>query len=415
MKRPRDYEERESPTAQRAEPALGAARHASVDVVRGATGLFMVFGWHLSTLPSAPAIWKHLHPPNGEGMTIADAVFPAFLFIVGLAIPLAEAAARAKGASTSALVRRIARRVATLLFVGVLFVNAQDEATGWPKRAWAALALASVLCAWHRAPSAGERARRVALALRAAGLLGLGVALVAYRHADGGWLRPGWWGILGIIGWTYGLGALVSLAARGRRALLVGAVALCLGLYAWTRALGREGWPSLWGWLDLGGVFGTHGAVVLVGVLIGSLLAGPTRIERPARQLAWAAVVVVGALAVAVALQPHFGVNKLRATPSWGLYSAAAAGVVWLAAAWAIDVRGWRRWAEPLRPVGENPLFAYLAYQLVVDLLLLSGRTELFTLGHLGPVWAVLTSLGFAGGILVLTTLARRFGPWPRL
>lgn len=392
-------------------------RHASVDVLRGATALLMVFGWHISTLPDSPAIFRHLDPPGGEGLTIADAVLPAFLFIMGLSIPLADAAQRARGVTTARHLARVLTRTASLLFIGVLFVNAHAEATGWPQRLWSALTLASVLCVWNRIPRTPGLQRRIALGARVLGALTLCVALAAYRRADGTWLHTEWWGILGLIGWTYLAGSLVALAARGRRPLLAAALAAAVGLFALTRAPALQGasWPRLGGWLDLGSVFGTHTAVVIAGTFVGTLLAGPTSFTDARARLARASAFVLALAVGAALLQPHFGLNKLRATPSWALYSAAATGLVWLAAAWLVDVRGKERWTRALRPVGENPLAAYLLYQLVLDVLLLSRRTELFTLGHKGAALAVATSLGFAGLVLVLTTWARRFGPWPRL
>ena len=62
-------------------------RVASVDALRGLTILLMIFVNDLG--PHAPSWMHHIQPPNADGMTLADVVFPAFLFIVGVSIPLA--------------------------------------------------------------------------------------------------------------------------------------------------------------------------------------------------------------------------------------------------------------------------------------------------------------------------------------
>src|SRR5271170_2060484 len=62
-------------------------RIASVDALRGLTILLMIFVNDLG--PGAPSWMHHIQPPNADGMTLADVVFPAFLFIVGISIPLA--------------------------------------------------------------------------------------------------------------------------------------------------------------------------------------------------------------------------------------------------------------------------------------------------------------------------------------
>ena len=67
--------------------AAVSGRIASVDTLRGLTILLMIFVNDLG--PAAPAWMHHIQPPNADGMTLADVVFPAFLFIVGVSIPLA--------------------------------------------------------------------------------------------------------------------------------------------------------------------------------------------------------------------------------------------------------------------------------------------------------------------------------------
>ena len=66
---------------------FGLARVASVDTLRGLVILLMIFVNDLG--PGAPAWMHHIQPPDADGMTLADVVFPAFLFIVGISIPLA--------------------------------------------------------------------------------------------------------------------------------------------------------------------------------------------------------------------------------------------------------------------------------------------------------------------------------------
>lgn len=45
-------------------------------------------------------------------------------------------------------------------------------------------------------------------------------------------MTPQWWGILGCIGWTYLAASLLHQLARGRAALLAGAIGLCVGCFA---------------------------------------------------------------------------------------------------------------------------------------------------------------------------------------
>src|SRR5271157_6024171 len=64
-----------------------SSRVISVDTLRGLTILLMVFVNDLGH--RAPSWMRHIQPPRADGMTLADIVFPFFLFIVGISIPLA--------------------------------------------------------------------------------------------------------------------------------------------------------------------------------------------------------------------------------------------------------------------------------------------------------------------------------------
>ncbi|MEM9685030.1 MAG: DUF5009 domain-containing protein, partial [Pseudomonadota bacterium] len=76
-------------------------------------------------LVNNPGSWQHVYPPllhaEWHGFTPTDLVFPAFLFIVGAAIPFTLANHEAEGGgSRTTLYGRIARRVLLLLGLGLL-------------------------------------------------------------------------------------------------------------------------------------------------------------------------------------------------------------------------------------------------------------------------------------------------------
>jgi predicted acyltransferase len=65
-----------------------AGRQASLDIYRGLVIVVMTLVNYLSPVQGVPAWSKHW-PESLDGYTYVDVVFPAFLFIVGVAIPLA--------------------------------------------------------------------------------------------------------------------------------------------------------------------------------------------------------------------------------------------------------------------------------------------------------------------------------------
>src|SRR5207247_880199 len=77
--------------AARTALASRAPRVLSVDVLRGLVMFTMVFVNDIAGGRGLPGWLKHFqnNKQHPSGMTFVDLVFPAFLFIVGMSIPLA--------------------------------------------------------------------------------------------------------------------------------------------------------------------------------------------------------------------------------------------------------------------------------------------------------------------------------------
>src|SRR5687768_17385164 len=102
-------------------------RVASIDVFRALTMLLMIFVNDLWTLTNVPK-WLEHTAADEDGMGLADVVFPAFLFIVGLSIPFAKKN-----------LYSICWRSLALLVMGFFHVNMENynEAAAWlPKPVW---------------------------------------------------------------------------------------------------------------------------------------------------------------------------------------------------------------------------------------------------------------------------------------
>ncbi len=116
--------------------APSSARIVSLDALRGLNVLVMLFVNDLAGIKATPAWLKHIFPPSADGMTFVDVVFPAFLFIAGMSIPIALDRRRARGESRAGTWRHVLSRTASLLLIGVLMINAEGaSAAGWLKSA----------------------------------------------------------------------------------------------------------------------------------------------------------------------------------------------------------------------------------------------------------------------------------------
>jgi len=349
-------------------------RIRSIDLLRGADVLLMLFVNEVAGVAGAPAFLKHMGAAD-DGMTITDLVFPAFLFVVGMAIPFALGARLARGESRLVVLRHVVARAAALVVIGVLMVNAEHGVAGWLSLpAWNVLMTLGVLLVWGL-PHGGawERPRG---ALRAAGVLILLLVVVAYRGKDiTGWLqiRPYWWGILGLIGWAYLGAASLYLLVGARPALLTALVGL-YGCVALADKAGGIGWPTIPGPL-VGGIIGTHGAIVLAGCLLGVLIERHLRSSGSRWRFAAEALGIAAAFAAAGlllhtlhGLHSAFSISKVHATLPWGLLSASLTTAAWVAIFVIADVLGQSEWPKSVRIAGENPLLAYLLAPFLLSL-----------------------------------------------
>src|SRR3954467_10806306 len=98
-------------SAAKSTPVL---RVASIDIVRALTMVLMIFVNDLGSLKNIPPWLEHV-APGVDGMGLADTVFPAFLFIVGLSLPFAVEGRRKKGDKEIQLVKHVLVRTIALL------------------------------------------------------------------------------------------------------------------------------------------------------------------------------------------------------------------------------------------------------------------------------------------------------------
>jgi len=348
----------------------------SVDVLRGLTILAMIFVNDLAGVAGTPAWLQHFHPSQANGMTLVDVVFPAFLFIVGLAIPSALSARRRHGESVGAVLRHIVMRTLSLLVIGVLMVNADhisDQGVLDPDL-WVLLMYAAVFLIWTRVRSAGERQRAHGRWLEVAGVLLLALLALLYRGDNVGGvvqLRPMWWGILGLIGWAYLVATAAYLLLGKRRwAVLAAAASLFAGYCAvesgWLAILDR-----LLPFVQVSSMLCSHPATVLLGVFVGTFFLPGSPLPAHAGRLGWGVVFAAGCAAAGWLLYlphqryPFLIVNKVLATPPWCLFSSAITVALLVVVYWLIDINGWSRWSRLAEWAGKNALLAYIAAPIV--------------------------------------------------
>jgi hypothetical protein len=261
---------------------------------------------------------------------------------------------------------------------------------------------------------------RVTIALRIIGLASLIFLAFAFRGEDGRRIitlapfsiHTQWYGILGLIGWSYLVAALVYLVFRGHRTALLACLALLLCLYPADRAGAFQNF-----WLArivaIGGTLGALGAIAVAGVLLASALRAPDIATTGARAR-FALMFVAGCTLGAWLLTGLYGINKNSATPSWCLWACAITAGLWLLFHLLTDVRPQglpARLTAPLAMAGANVLLAYLISEMLPSTRALLGIDHWYSrLAEPNLAHAMARSIGCSIAILAAVTGLNRIG-----
>ena len=349
-------------------------RLLSVDALRGLTVAAMV-------LVNNPGTWRAVYPPlrhaEWHGWTATDTIFPFFLFVVGVSIPLALGPRLERGAP--GLRWRVLRRAAGIFALGLLlhalpfFPLATLRIPGVLQRIAVCYLLAALLVLATR----GSRGWR--LQALAAGALLLGYWLLMTRVA-----APGQ--------------AAGDLSPAGN-----------LAGYVDRLVLGPRHMWQVSKLYDPEGILSTlpATATTLLGVLGGHWLRAG---NPPARA---AAGLVGGGLAASVLgwlWGLWFPVNKSLWTSSYALLMSGLAGLALAVCWWLIEARGRRAWARPFALFGVHALLLFFLSSLMAKLLLIvrvgagGPRLHAWLYEHAFAPWAAppIASLAFALAYLLL-------------
>jgi predicted acyltransferase len=414
-----------APTDQ---PSAGLNRIQSIDALRGFVMFMMIFVNDLAGAGKIVPDWMvHFsdRPHGGSGMTFVDLVFPAFLFMVGMSIPLALGGRLSKGQSPWQILLHVVIRALSLMVIGILMVHETPDAAalGWSGDWWCVLMYLSAMaafCSMSPPASAGEPCRRfwriLNLALRCAGFLALVWLALVFRGPQDQRiisLTPfsidtSWYGILGLIGWAYLVASAVFLVFRQNRAAVLGCMALLMCLFVADRGGLFEGF-----WLNrivgIGGTLGSLPAIAVGGLLLGSMITAPSFTSLGARTkfTLW---FVAGCVAAALLLNRTYGISKNSATPSWCFWACAITATIWYGLHLLADVRQIKSISRPLVLAGQNVLLAYLISEMLPGLLNALGLGAGYDHFAATLPWAITRSIVCGVVVLVISTSLNRVG-----
>jgi heparan-alpha-glucosaminide N-acetyltransferase len=384
-------------------------RVVSIDIFRGLTIMVMIFVNELAEVRGLPWWTYHAHA-NQDVMTYVDMVFPFFLFIVGMAMPLSIEPRLKRNASLPAPWLHVFIRSASLIVLGLILANAEKvdpHTTGVSGDLWGLCALIFA-CLYLNVYPKSERLSRYAGILRAVGLIGVILAFVIFRRGHAALIDPGYPEILGLIGYTYLAAAVLYIPTRRWRwpapVWLLLSLALCVATAARVIVLPRYFEWYVWPFSN-----GAMVCLVMAGIVTSQIFFGlhPSANNRPAAGNATVTAISFALLALAAGwLSAPLGISKIRATPAWVLWNIGAAVLAFTLLYWICDRRGDTAWASLVRPAGSNTLLTYLLPDLWYFLLGTVGFTYFdthFAFGWAGVIKSVVFTLLMLAFAWILT------------
>lgn len=346
-------------------------RNPAIDMFRALTMFTMIFVndfWKVHDVPH----WLN-HAVYGEDfMGLADIVFPCFLFAVGLSIPYAIENRYARGYTPESTFGHILSRTFALLIMGAFITNSEFRLSPdapYPIGVYWFIMAIGFIGVWNSYPKSPTRIQRcLILAGKLIGIAALLYLAFTFRNPKGG-VFGAYWGILGTIGWTYLLCALIYVFTRDRLKYLLPVwllfVLICLTDSPLREEFGGEAllafpphnfYQSMLGILHIGNgslVSMTMGGVVLSVV---SVHYAQRNLHRESFYYLLPALIF---LLMGVISHKFWIVSKIEGTPVWIFYVLAISLALY-AFLRELNKRQLVGWFRLIRPAGTATLTTYL-------------------------------------------------------
>jgi predicted acyltransferase len=343
--------------------AIPSSRLDSIDIFRAVTMLIMIFVNDFWTLEGVPQ-WLEHSAAEDDAMGLSDVVFPAFLFIAGLSIPYAITSRKLKKDSNVTILTHIFERTFALLLMGIFTVNletALEDGMVISKHVWGIAMVVGFLLIWNVYPQKPEK-KQFYRNLKLGGILILLTLAIIYKGGDPenpSQMETQWWGILGLIGWSYFLCAPIYLFTGDNLKLVGGAWVffLIFNLFEFSGLLSFLDGIKPFFWI-VGS--GSMPAFMMAGVtasVIYRLYSDKLGSDKFVKLL-----LLLG-LALCVygfATKPFWGISKIRATPAWVGICTGISFFVFTFFFWLTDLKKNKAWADIIRPAGTSTLTCYL-------------------------------------------------------
>ena len=299
-------------------------RYLALDAYRGFIMLILVSGgFGLAELarhrPAFTGLANQFDHMPWEWINFWDLIQPAFMFMVGVAMPFALARRRELGATERQLFRHVAIRSFRLILVSEILIS-----IGEGKLSFQLInVLAQVGITYFLAYLIMQLRFRWQAVIAGVILIGYWALFVAFPGTEGPFMSK-----------TTNVGAVIDKFVFGH--------------------LNNDNWTTI--------NFLTSTVTTLFGVWTGQLLQSARSHSEKMRIIGLAAVMCLG---LGLAIHPWNPIIKRICTTSFTLYSAGWVLLMLLAFYWLVEVKGYRKWTFPLVVIGANSIFIYSVHQVL--------------------------------------------------
>ena len=293
-------------------------RYLALDAYRGFIMIILSSGgFGLAALAARRPAWTPIadqfeHMP-WQWITFWDLIQPAFMFMVGVAMPFALARRVELGASRRQLLGHVVLRSLRLILMSQILISISAGRLQFQLiNVLAQIGITYFLCYLIM-----QLRFRLQVLIAAVLLIGYWALFVGFPGTEGPFLSK-----------DTNVGAMLDIWVFGHQ--------------------NGDHWTTI--------NFVPSTVTTLFGVWAGRLVQSRrTHGQKMGILAAWA----VGCLTVGLAIHPWNPIIKRICTTSFTLYSGGWVLLMLLAFYWVVEVKGWRKWTFPLLVVGANSIFIY--------------------------------------------------------
>ena len=331
-------------------------RFLSVDVFRAVIMFLMIFINEVSAVKNIP-LWIDHATAEEDRMGLADLIFPAFIFITGLSIPLAINNRIKRNDSPYEIFSYIIMRSSALILIGFYQVNLDEYNTAsiLPKAVWVLIVTTSFFLIWLNYSKTFNKLIKYAL-ISTGLLLLLVMALVYKSHTSSALItmQPFWWRIVGIIGWAYLICAILYYLFR--RSLY--AVIIIFIIFAGINIAQHTGFINEKLWLIDDASYLTLGMGGIICTMFYNKILSRKKDQKVWLYLTASAVsfIILGFLI----RHSTEGISKIYSTPAWVFISLGLSILLFEFFIFLVDKLGQNKLFDFIRPAGTSPLTCYM-------------------------------------------------------